>query len=171
MGSSTASYIFIKGATEGDKVKKEGFRAFYGPLDKGSAKPSFCYPTQKDSLREEIKGMEKNLSFVAETRIAGVKQELKRMKARLDEINSQESNAIKLFKENKDACMKRREELAEIIAQGMPTSRDVEKRRVNPHRVAETEKKKGLGKLKLEYQVLSHLAEEEANTKFLQKEA
>lgn len=169
---ANAGYILIKSATEGDKAKKEGFRAFYGPLDKGSSKPSFCYPAQKEALREEIRGMENAIKdgFVAETRVLKVKADLKQKKERLDKINSQEADAFKLFKENKDACMKRRGELAETIAQGIPTSRDVEKRRVNPHRVAETEKKKGLGKLKLEYQVLSHLAEEESNTKFLQKD-
>ena len=168
MGVSTASYIIVK--SEGsDKVQKSGIKSFYGSLDKGSAKPSFCYPAQKDALREEIKSMEKSLNdgYVAETRVLKVKQDLKMKKARLDKINSQEADASKLFKDNKDACMKRRDELAEMIAQGLPTTKDKEKKRVNPRRLYEDEKKKGLGKLKTEFQILSHLADEESNTAFL----
>lgn len=172
MGASSAGYILIKGSGEGDKVQKTGINAFYGPLDKGSAKPSFCYPKQKESLEEEIKGMKKSLKdgYVAETRILKVKNDLRMKEERLDKIKSQESDAVKLFKENKDACMKRRDELKEIIAAGLPTSKDVEKKRVNPHKLFENEKKKGFGKLKTEYQILSHLADEESNTRFLQKD-
>jgi hypothetical protein len=177
MGSSTASYIIVKGSADGDKAKAQGIKAFYGPHDKGSAKPSFCYPQQKDTLREEIKGMEKALAdgFVSESRVLKMKQDLKVKKARLDGINSQEADAMKLFKENKDSIVKRREELAEIIAQGMPSVNDVEKRRTNPHMVLAAEKKglKGgipLGKAKQEYQILSHLVEEESNTRFLQRD-
>jgi hypothetical protein len=172
MGTSTAGYIIIKGSGDGDKVKKEGYKAFYGPHDKGSAKPSFCYPQQKEALREEIKGMEKALSdgFVAETRVLKVKSDLRMKKERLDQINAQEADAKKIFKENKDVCIARRNELADTISAAMPTTKDVEKRRVNPHRVLANEKIKGLGKLKTEFQILSHLAEEESNTRFLQKD-
>ena len=167
---ASPGYIIIKG--DGDKVQKSGIKSFYGPLDKGSAKPSFCYPAQKEALQEEIKSMEKALKdgYVAETRVLKVKQDLRIKKERLDKINSQEADASKLFKDNKDACMKRRDELKEIIAQGLPTTKDKEKKRVNPHRLYEDEKKKGLGKLKTEFQILSHLAGEESNTKFLQKD-
>jgi len=168
---ANASYIIIKSG-EGDKVQKSGYKSFYGPLDKGSAKPSFCYPRQKESLKEDIKSMEKSLKdgYVAETRVLKVKNDLKMKKERLDKINAQESDAIKLFKENKDACIKRREELKEMIADGMPTAKDVSKKRVNPHKQFENEKTKGFGKLKTEYQILSHLADEETNTKFLQRD-
>uniref|UniRef100_A0A6M3KVL9 Uncharacterized protein n=1 Tax=viral metagenome TaxID=1070528 RepID=A0A6M3KVL9_9ZZZZ len=170
--SANSGYIIIKGATDGDKVKKEGIKSFYGPLDKGSAKPSFCYPVQKEALREEVRQMEKSLNdgYVAPTRVLKVKQDLKVRKERLDKLNEQEANANKLFKDNKDACMKRRDELKEIISQGLPTTKDVEKRRVNPRRLFEQEKKKGFGELKKEFQILSHLADEEANTKFLQRD-
>jgi len=170
MGLSTASYIIIKG--DGDKVQKSGIKSFYGPLDKGSAKPSFCYPAQKEALREEVRQMEKSLNdgYVAPTRVLKVKQDLKVRKERLDKLNEQEANANKLFKDNKDACMKRRDELKEIIAQGLPTTKDVEKRRVNPRRLFEQEKAKGFGQLKKEFQILSHLADEESNTKYLQRD-
>lgn len=164
-----AGYIIIKGD---DKAKAKDYRSFYGPQDKGSAKPSFCYPQQKKALEEDIKGMERSLKdgYVAETRVLKVKQELRTKKERLDAINQQESDAKKLFKENKDACMQRRNDLAETISAAMPTANDVAKRRVNPHRIAEMEKNKGLGKMKTEFQILSHLAEEESNTRFLQRD-
>lgn len=173
MGASTAAYIVIKGSGEGDKVQKTGYKAFYGPMDKGSSKPSFCYPAQKEALKEEITSMEKAIKdgYVAETRIMKIKSDLRIKRDRLDKINAQEADAMKLFKENKDAIMKRREDLAVDIAQGMPSFKDIEKRRYNSHKIAENEKKKGLGKLKLEYQILSHLAEEESNTRFLQRDA
>jgi hypothetical protein len=173
MVSGTAGYIIIKGGgADKQNDKPQGIKAFYGPLDKGSAKPSFCYPAQKEALKEEVRQMEKAISngFVAETRVLKVKQDLKMKQERLDKLNEQESTAKKLFKANEDSCMKRREELKEMISQGIPTSRDVEKRRVNPHRIATDEKVKGLGKLKTEFQILSHLAGEESNTKFLQRE-
>jgi hypothetical protein len=168
-----SGYIIIKGGTaESQKDKPQGIKAFYGPLDKGSVKPSFCYPAQKEALREEIKGMEKALKdgYVAETRVLKVKQDLRTKQERLDKITEQEANAQKLFKDNKDACLKRRDELKEQIANALPTTKDVDKRRVNPHRIFADEKQKGLGKLKTEYQILSHLADEESNTKFLQRD-
>ncbi len=169
---ASPGYIIIKGSGDGEKSKPQGIKAFYGPLDKGSAKPSFCYPAQKEALREEVRQMEKALSdgYVAETRVLKVKQDLKVRKERLDKLNEQEANANKLFKENKDACMKRRDELKEIISQGLPTTKDVEKRRVNPHRLFEQEKKKGFGQLKTEFQILSHLADEESNVRHLQRD-
>jgi len=167
---SNASYIIIKG--DGDKVKKQGFRAFYGSEDKGSAKPSFCYPKLKEELKEDIKHLESAMKsgLIAETRRLTTQIEIKQKKERLDKINAQEADAHQLFKENKDACMKRRQELAEEIANRLPTYKDVERHRVNPHRVAREEKQGGFGKVKLEYQVLSHLADEDSNTKFLQKD-
>jgi hypothetical protein len=170
MGSN-AGYIIIKKG-EGDKHEKGGIQSFFGPLDKGSSKPSFCYPNLKDNLKEEIRSMERSLKdgYVAETRVLKVKNDLRIKKERLDKLDEQESNAKKLFRENKDACMKRRDELKEIISEALPTSKDVEKRRYNAKKIFEAEKTKGLGNLKKEYQILSHLAEEESNTRFLQKD-
>jgi hypothetical protein len=170
-----AGYIIIKGGgadSEQARNKPRGYRAFYGPLDKGSAKPSFCYPDMKRALQEEISGMEKSLKdgYVAETRVMKVKEDLRKKRERLSGILEQEENAHKLFKENKDACMKRRDEIAPLIAAGLPSAKDVEKGRVNPHRILADEKAKGLGELKREYQVLSHLAGEESNTSFLQRD-
>lgn len=173
MSNANSGYIIVKGGgADNQKEKPQGIRAFYGPLDKGSAKPSFCYPAQKEALREEIRWMEKELKDgnVSETRVLKVKADLKQKQTRYDKICEQEADANKLFKENKDSCIKRRDELKEIISAGMPSIKDVEKKRVNPHKIVEDEKKKGLGKIKTEYQILSHLADAESNTKFLQRD-
>lgn len=178
MSNAHAGYIIVRGGgADNQKEKPRGVNAFFGPLDKGSAKPSFCYPKQREALAEEVRGMEKSLAdgYVAPTRVMTVKADLRLKKKRLDEIDQQEHEARKLFKENKDACMKRHAELREIIGEVLPRAKDVEKRRVNPQRIHDMEKKgvKGmapLGKLKTEFQILSHLAEEEPNTKFLQKD-
>jgi len=172
MANAAAGYIIIKGAGDGEKVKKQGIKAFYGPLDKGSAKPSFCYPTQKEELRKEIDRMERSLSdgYVAENRRLKVRSDIKMKKERLDGIEAQEADARKLFKANEHACIERRNELAEIIKNRMPAAKDVEKKKVNPHRIYQDEKRGGFGKLKQEYQILSHLAGEESNTHFLQRD-
>lgn len=175
---ANAGYIIVKsGNNDGDKPKPRGVEAFYGPLDKGSAKPSFCYPKQRQALKSDIDSIEKALKdgYVAPTRIIKTKIDLQSKKKRLDEIDQQEHEAKKLFKANMDSCMKRRDELAGIIAEAMPSVKDVDKKRVNSQRVYDIEKKglKGarpLGELKREYQILSCLAEEESNTKFLQKD-
>jgi hypothetical protein len=55
---ANSGYILIK---DGDRSKRATYRDFFGPLDKGSAKPSFCYPKRKESLSEEVARMEKNI--------------------------------------------------------------------------------------------------------------
>lgn len=177
---ANAGYIIIKDSEKAEKKaepKPTNFRAFYGPLDKGSAKPSFCYPKQKEELKSEITRRKNNLkkNMVAETRIQKEEYEVGQLESKLDRINEQEDNAKKLFKENKDSVAARYAEIKEQIAARMPTANDVAKRRFNSQRIHDDEKKglKGaapLGELKREYQVLSHLLEEDSNTKMLQRD-
>lgn len=176
---ANAGYIIIKSKeeTKPKEPKPQGYRAFYGPEDKGSAKPSFCYPKQKDELKAEISRRKNNLknNTVAETRIQKEKYEVDQLEAKLDRINEQEDNAKKLFKENKDAVAARYEEIKQQIAARMPSHNDIEKRRYNSQRIHDDEKKglKGaapLGELKREFQVLSCLLEEDSNTKMLQRD-
>lgn len=158
--------IIVKGG------KKSSYRDFYGPLDKGSAKPSFCYPRMKESLKEEIRAMEQTLDsgHIGKDKEMQYRATLKTKRDRLSAIDAQDAKAKELFSENKDAWMKRRDELAEEIAERLPTEKQVQKGRANPHRIYEAEKSGGFGEKKLEYQVISHLAEEESNTAHLQKE-
>jgi hypothetical protein len=168
--AANSSYIIIKGK-EGDKVQKLGYRAFFGPQDKGSAKPSFCYPRAKDSLKEDIRSIENALDngYYAPNKKLSLQADLRTKKKKLDAINEQETSAKRLFDDNKDACIQRRTALQEEIRESIPTEKEVKKRHVNPFRNYEKEQK-GLKEKKLEYIVLSHLAGEESNTSFLQKE-
>ena len=165
-----SGYIIIKGK-EGEKVQKLGYRAFFGPQDVGSVKPSFCYPRAKDSLKEDIRSIENALDngYYAPDKKLRLQADLKTKKKKLDSLNEQETNAKRLFDDNKDACMQRREALKDEIRESIPTEKEVKKRHVNPFRNLEKEQK-GLKEKKLEYIVLSHLAGEESNTSFLQKE-
>jgi hypothetical protein len=162
--------IIIKGKNGNDR--RATYKDFYGPLDKGSAKPSFCYPRLKDNLKEEVASMRRALDngFVEKSKELQVKMDLNTKEKRLSDIDAQESEAKKLFAEGKDAWMKRREEIAEKISAAMPSYTDVQRKRVNPYRINDTEKNKGLGDLKREYQILSHLADEDSNTSVLQRD-
>jgi hypothetical protein len=168
MGAGTAGYIIVK---DGDKGRRASFRDFYGPLDKGAAKPSFCYPMRKEALKEDIKKMEKALEngYIAPERKMEAQINLKTKKERLDKLNDQESAARKLFEENKDKWMERRTALAGEISESMPSRESVRKRIVNPHSVLKKEKG-GLEDKKKEFIILSRLAEEESNVSFLQKD-
>lgn len=170
MGSSTSGFIIVK--KDGDeKGHRATYRDFFGPLDKGSVKPSFCYPKRKEALQEEVEKMQKNVDngYISREREMEYKTTLRAKKKRLDDINSQESAARKLFEENKDSWMKRRDALAEEITAATPTLKDVQKRRVNPFTTLKKEKG-GLEDKKREYIVLSRLAGEESNISFLQRE-
>lgn len=166
MGS--AGYIIIK---DGEKGRRASYRDFYGPLDKGSAKPSFCYPKRKESLKEEVEKLERVLALghIAREHEMEAKVTLKTKKDRLKDIDAQEGDAKKLFNDNKDQWMKRRAELAEEIRETMPALSDTKKRRVNPHKVIQREKS-GFEDKKKEYIVLSRLAGEESNISYLQKD-
>lgn len=153
------------------RVHPEDYRIFYGPHDKGAAKPAFCYPGRIQELKEEVDKMEKNLAmgFVNAERKMAYEARLKERRGRLDSINESTANTQKIVNENKDFWSKRRNELAKTIRTAMPSRKDVEKRRVNPYRVAKMEKD-GLGELKKEYIVISRALGEESNTSFLQRD-
>jgi hypothetical protein len=161
-------YIIIN---DGEKKSRATYKNFYGPLDKGSAKPSFCYPKRKEALKEEVLKMERVLDsgHIAKEHEMEARITLKTKKDRLKAIESQEGEAVKLFNDNKDNWMKRRESLAEEIRETMPTQEASRKRKVNPHKVLKDEKS-GLEDKKKEYIILSRLAGEDSNTSFLQKE-
>lgn len=166
---ANAGFIVVKNS-DGTGHHKT-YRDFYGPHDKGSAKPSFCYPSRKRDLVEEVDKTEKAIAngYISPERIMEAKVNLKTKKTRLEGINQQEADARKLFEANKDAWMKRREALATEISESMPTLNDTKKRRVNPFTTLKKEKS-GLEDKKREFIVLSRLAGEESNIQFLQRE-
>lgn len=165
---ANSGYIVVK---DGDKNRRMTYREFYGPLDKGSAKPSFCYPKRKEALKEDVEKMERVLDsgHVSKEHEMETRVTLKTKKDRLKAIDAQEAEAQKKFKDNKDAWMKRREELAAEISESMPKAVDIKKKRVNPFKVHQMEKA-GLEDKKREYIVLSRLAGEDSNVGYLQKE-
>lgn len=165
---ANSGFIIVK---DGDKGRRATYKDFFGPLDKGAARPSFCYPKRKEDLAEEIKSMERAIDsgYVSPDKKMAVQIDLKTRKKRLDDLNQQESDARKLFNENKDKWLERRSALAEEIAAATPTRSEKKKKVVNPHRVLMQEKN-GLGEKKKEYIIISRLAGEESNTAFLQRD-
>jgi chromosome segregation ATPase len=168
MGSSTAGYIIVK---NGDKSRRSTYREFYGSLDKGAAKPAFCYPKRIETLKEDIAKTERALEFgqIPKDREMETKVELRKKQERLDKIGEEGSAARKLFEENKDNWMKRRESLKEEISESIPSREAVQKRIVNPHTTLQKEKG-GLEDKKKEFIILSRLAGEESNVSFLQRD-
>jgi hypothetical protein len=158
-------FIIVK---DGDKGRRASFRDFYGSLDKGAARPAFCYPKRKEELVEEIKSMKRAIEngHVAADKVMDLKMDLRKREGRLDKLNEEESAARKLFNENKDKWLERRTKLAEEISEATPTRGDKKKKVVNPHRVLMAEKS-GLQEKKTEYIVISRLAGEESNVSFL----
>jgi hypothetical protein len=165
-------------ANEGHIIIKSGkgdrpysYRDFYGPLDKGAAKPSFCYPSRKQDLKEEIEKCEKILAngYIGKDKEMEFRVSLKNKQKRMGEIETQEADARKLFTENEDVLRKRRETLAKEITGSMPSREAVKKKLVNPHATLKKEKG-GLEDKKREFVILSRLAGEESNLNFLQKD-
>ena len=163
---ANAGHIIVK-----DSDKSLNYKKFYGPLDKGAARPSFCYPKRKEELAEEGKSMEKAMAsgYVTPDKKMALEIDMNKRKERLDKLNEQEDNARKVFEADKDAWMDRRKELAKEITAETPTRDDVAKRKVNPHRTLQKEKG-GLQEKKTEYIVISRLAGEESNVSYLKKD-
>lgn len=153
------------------RVYPKDYQIFFGPLDKGAAKPAFCYPERIRILKEEVRKMERNLSmgYISPERKPAYEGRLKERKARLDAINENTANAKKIIANDPDYWVKRRKELGEEIRNAMPSRKDVEKKRVNPYRVNKMEKG-GLGEMKREYIIISRALGEESNVSFLQRD-
>lgn len=165
-------YIVSKGGDARKHSDRKTYRQFFSPtVDKGSAKPSFCYPRRKLDLEEEVKSMERSIEMgnVSGDRRLTFENSLKQKKDRLNAINQAHSDAKNLLETDKDAWVERRKEIASEIRNATPSKKDVKDRRVNPHTVIKNEKA-GLGELKKEYQVLSRLIGEESNVEFLQRD-
>lgn len=153
------------------RVHPKDYRIFFGPLDKGAAKPAFCYPERTRILAEEVRKMEKNLSmgFISPERKMAYEGRLRTRQERLGAINKGTENAQKIINEDKDYWAKRRTDLGKEIRAAMPSRKDIEKRRVNPYRVNKMEKE-GLGEKKREFIVISRALGEESNVSFLQRD-
>ena len=175
MSKANAGHIIIKG----DKRKGEpernphSMRRFFMPIDKGSAKPAFCYGRRKRDLEEEVNGMERALEMghVSSEKKIKYKRDLAEKHYRLEQIKECGENARKIVEEDKDYWVKRREKCAEAIRDATPSRKDVKQRVVNPHAVLRREKREGLEEIKREYQIISRALGEESNISFLQKDS
>lgn len=179
-------YIFVKKAESEHKrpqtTGRWSTKQFFTPVDKGSAKPAFCYPNRAERLQEEYLSMKRNLDEgnVDPERKLAYKLKTEKIGERLDLINSSFETAREIINKAPDSWIKRRETLAEEIAARTPTRDDVVKRRVNPHSNLKNEKqgtkdKRPLEQVKREYTIISRALQArgedvDANTSFLQKD-
>jgi len=177
-------HIIIK-KSESDTPKQSprwSTKQFFRPVDKGSAKPAFCYPRRAVGLQEELEQMERNLKEgrVDPERKLSYKAKAEKIRARVDLINESFENAKQIIDKAPDAWKTRRENLAKEISERTPSRDDKLKRRVNPHGILRDEKVGGFGKrpleeVKREYTIISRAFQargdyEEANHSFLQKD-
>jgi hypothetical protein len=159
-----------------------GMNQFFNPVDKGSAKPAFCYPRRTEGLREELHTMRNNLDSgkVDPERKMAYELKAKQIEERMVDIDNSFKTAKTIIDKDPDAWKSRRDNLAKEIADRTPSRDDVRKRRVNPHGILRQEKqgdgdKKPLEGLKREYTIISRAFQargdyEEANHSFLQKD-
>lgn len=180
-------YIFVKKADkehiQPQTVGRWSTKQFFMPVDKGSAKPAFCYPTRAERLQEEYRqmkrtldsgqldGTENKMSFELKTKEIGV---------RLAEINGSFENAREIINKAPDSWAKRRETLEKEIKDRTPSRDDVIKRRVNPHANLRNEKQgtsdeRPLEQVKREFTIISRALQARgedanANSSFLQKD-
>jgi hypothetical protein len=153
------------------------YREFWGPHDKGAAKPAFCYPGRIQDLQEEVSKMERNLEmgWVSPERKMAYEMRLRQRKERLDSIKEHSERVQNIISKDKDWWVRRRSELGETIRNAMPRRKDIAQRRVNPFKVMKMEKegiggKPSLGELKKEYIVISRALGEESNISFLERD-
>ena len=181
---ANSGHIIIK-KSESDQPKQSprwSTKRFFMDVDKGSAKPAFCYPRRSQGLVEELNQMERVIEsgqLDGEHKM-GYELKAKKLAQRVDLINESFRNAKEIIDKEPDAWKTRRDTLAAEIAERTPTRDDKRKRRVNPHAVLRDEKVGGPGKrpleeVKREYTIISRAFQargdnEEANHSFLQKD-
>ena len=177
-------HILIK-SSESDKPKNSGrwgTRQFFTPVDKGSAKPAFCYPRRTQGLREEVAQMERNIKDGSVDPEQKMSYELKakRIKERVGEIEGSFEKAKEIIDKAPDAWKTRMDNLAAEITERTPSRDKKDKRRVNPHSILREEKvgsqgKRPLEEIKREYTIIARAFQargdhEEANHSYLQKD-
>lgn len=174
--------IIKKSAGEKRSVGRFGMNQFFKPVDKGSAKPAFCYPKRSEVLSEELRLMERNLDEgrIDPERKLSYGLKAKKVRERVNLINESFKAAKEIIDKDPDAWKTRRDNLAAEIRERTPSSEDVRKRRVNPHSILREEKfgnndQRPLEEIKREFTIISRAFQargdyEEANHSFLQKD-
>jgi hypothetical protein len=177
-------HILIK-SSESDKPKNSGrwgVRQFFTPVDKGSAKPAFCYPRRTQGLKEELAQMERNIrdGNVDPQQKMSYDLKAKKIRQRVGDIDQSFEKAKEIIDKAPDAWKTRLQTLSAEIAERTPSREDKRKRRVNPHGVLREEKvgsqgKRPLEEIKREYTVIARAFQargdyEESNHSFLEKD-
>ena len=175
-------HIIVKNNDRRTNAGRYSTKQFFGGLDKGSAKPAFCYPRRAEAKREELATMEKNVNknMISPDRRMIYEQNMKKLADRVAEIDGSFEGAKKIIEKDKDAWATRRANLAAKIAEGTPTRKQERDRSINPHAVLRREKigEKGeapLEQMKRDYTIISRAMQasgdyEEANHSFLKKD-
>jgi len=175
-------HIIVKKGKEERQQNIYGMKQFFNPIDKGAAKPAFCYPRRAQGLREEAVTMKRNLDsgMVSAEQKMSYELKLKKINERVSLIDESFENAKQIIDKDPDRWKNRRETLAEEIKERTPSRDQKQKRRVNPHSILRDEKVGGNGKialekLKREYTIISRAFQargdyEESNHSFLQKD-
>ena len=180
-------FIFVKKAENEHKQPQStgrwGTRQFFMPVDKGSAKPAFCYPRRAEAMQDEYRSRKKVLDSGAMDKEEGkmaYELKTKQIGERLEDIYGSFEKAREIIDKAPDSWSKRRETLAEEIKERTPTRDDKIKRRVNPHAVLREEKigtgtNRPLEEVKREYTIISRALqargeEAETDSSFLQKD-
>jgi hypothetical protein len=158
-------FVYVKGKGELDVSR------FFTPVDKGAAKPAFCYPAKMKDFKESVDSMQRALERgqVNKEHELSYRVKFEKHRERLEQLRESTETAKNVIAEDPDGWNKRREELKKKITAAMPSRKDIKERRVNPHSVARMEKS-GLGKLKTEYQIISRAMGEDSNISFLERE-
>ena len=174
--------LIKKSAEEKRSVGRFGMNQFFRPVDKGSAKPAFCYPRRTEHLKEELHRMERVLEEgkIDPERRMGYELKAKKVRERVGLIDESFENAKAIIDKDPDVWKTRRDNLATEIAERTPTREAVRNRTVNPHAVLRDEKNgtngtRPLEELKREYTIISRAFQargdyEEANHSFLKKD-
>jgi hypothetical protein len=159
-----------------------GTSQFFKEIDKGSAKPAFCYPRRTQALKEEHASMKRNLDrdMVSPERRMAYEQKMNQLGKRVGEIDASFEAAKEIIEKSKDGWKTRRDNLAQKIADQTPTRDDERKKKVNPHAILRREKQgergeEPLEKSKRDYTIISRAFQasgeyEEANHSFLQRD-
>ena len=174
--------IVKKSENEKKNSGRWGTKQFFSPVDKGSARPAFCYPRRTQGLKEELANMERNLKegTVDPEQKMAYELKAKKIAQRVEEIEGSFDKAKEIIDKAPDSWKTRRDTLAEEIALRSPTREDKRKRRVNPHAILREEKVGGQGKrpleeIKREYTIISRAFQargdyEESNSSFLERD-
>jgi len=178
-------HIIIKGGSEKPRQNNSGrwgTNQFFTPVDKGSAKPAFCYPRRTQGLKEELAQMERNIrdGNVDPQQKMSYDLKAKKIRERVSMIDQSFEKAKEIIDKAPDAWKTRLQTLSAEIAERTPSREDKRKRRVNPHGVLREEKvgsqgKRPLEEIKREYTVIARAFQargdyEESNHSFLEKD-